>query len=503
MSNQGGFILLLTLVFMVVLTALVGALVFMVTYETRDVAIQADDAKLLNLAEAGVQRALRAIRDDVLTFTQTGVADLRGNTTSGTAGNANQRNRVRYFNESGGTLSIDASGDGTYVILSDLDLNYLGTRIKNVSIGCRYCKSSGGGNNPSLEILYTTDGAFPQAGNSSFTTVVSSSSYNAEPYIVLDITADRAWTWSIINSPDFQIRAFGFNSNNRNVQTDYLFLQVTYEIDTNTEPWHTGSYDSFPISLGGGTIESISIADEAAKAHLNYASQTLLRYLMEERGIASGTADALATDIVAYRSGKFFDSVAELQQVTGMTSAYYDLIKDYVTVYSFINTSATRPSGSRAPININTASQEVLEAVFDALSLGAGDAASLATDIISTRASAPFTCFYSSDSAVTTDFYDFVTSRAYLSTSGNPSEQDRVLDSADASPLVPIDGSADYDNPATEFCYDGNAFKVESLADIQGRGFRVKTVLGDDGSHTFATFIGDTTNVGYRQENFE
>ncbi|MFH1779010.1 MAG: helix-hairpin-helix domain-containing protein [Candidatus Omnitrophota bacterium] len=490
--------MILTLIFMLVLAVMAMAMAYFITTETRGIGFQLDDTKALYLAQAGVERALREIRDDVLTTTQTGEADLRGNTTSGTAENATRRDYVRYFDE-GRILTLDSAGAGTYVILSDYDLNYLGTRIKNVQIGCRYGKNKGGGADPSLEILYTTNGTFPQPGNSSFTTVVSSTSFNASPFIVLDITGDRTWNWSVINSPNFQIRARGFNSSNRDVQVDHLFLQVTYEVDTNTEAWHTGTYATFPISLGDGTIQSVSIADEAEKVHLNYASQPLLRYLMEERGIASGTANTLATNIVNYRASNWFNSVEEVQRVTGMTAAYYNLIKDFVTVYPFINTDATRPSGSRAPININTAPREVLEAIFDPLGIKASDVVSLATDIINTRATTPFTCFYSSDTNVTSDFYDFVDTRSYLSTA----ERNKVLDNADASPLVPVPGFGGFNAVTTEFCYYTDAFKVESVGKIGDINLRVKNILKDDGNRLLSTYVGDTTLTGYWKESYE
>lgn len=496
--RSSGFAMILALIFMVVLAVMVMGMAYFIATETRGIGFQLDDTKALYLAQAGVERALREIRDDVLTTTQIGVSDLRGNTTSGTAGTASAMNRVRYFNE-GAILTLASAGAGTYVILRDYDLNYLGTRIKNVRIGCRYRKSSGGGTNPRLEILYTTNGVFPEAGNSSFDAVVSSTSYNNQPYIVLDITGDRVWSWSIINSINFQIRARGYNSSNRNVRIDYLFLQVTYEIDTNTEAWYTGTYASYPITLGDGTIQSVSIADEAGKVHLNTASQSLLRYIMQERGIPSVDAMKLAADIVDYRTTNWFDSIEEIQQISDMTPAYYDLIKDYITVYPFINASATRPSGARAPININTAPREVLEAIFDGLVLGATDPASLATDIINTKATTPFTCFYSSDSTITSDFYDFVNTRGYLTAT----ERNRVLDNADASPLVPVAGAPAINAETTEFCYYTDAFKVDSIGKIGDINLRVKNVLKDDGSRLLYTYVGDATPTGYWKESYE
>lgn len=492
--TDDGFILLLTFILMLTLVLLGGALLYMITYESRDTAIQFEDAKLINLAEAGLQRAQRAIRDDVLSSTQSGTAYLRGADTTGSV-SVDNVSRIRYLGESSGSATINNNADAA--LLMTFDANYVNARIVSVYLGVRASRASSGGG-ATLQASYTTNGAFPQAGN----TVLTQALTTSLAYYSANISSDRSWTWADIMSSNFILRAVR-TAGASNINLDAIYLIVTYEIDTNTESWYTGGYASFPIALGEGTIQSVSIAAEQGKVHLNTASQSLLRYLMEERGIAGATANTLATNIVNYRSVNNFDSVEELQQTSGMTSAYYDLVKDYVTVYSFINSYAQRPSAGRAPININTASREVLEAVFDSLSLGASDPASLATDIINARASAPFTCFYSSDSSVTTDFYDFARGRSYLGTSGNPDEQDRVLDNADASSLVPVPGSAGYTAQTTEFCYDVSSFKLESLADINGRRYRIKTILGDDAAHTFTNYSGDASASGWRRENFE
>ncbi len=491
MFQNRGFILLLVFIFMVILTALVGAFLFITTYESRDLGVQVEDVKLLNLAEAGVQKALRVIRDDVLSTTQTGTADLRGADTTGSVSIDNVEN-LRYIDN---LLSL-INNNNDIAQVSVFDSNYSNAHIVSVFLGVRAQLASGG--SADIQVSYTTNGVFPQAGN----TVLTQGLTGTLTDYYVDITSDRVWTWSIILNPNFIVRAVRPSAGAR-INLDALYLRVTYEIDTNTESWYTGSFASFPISLGSGAIQSISIVAEQGKVHLNTASQTLLSYLMQEFGVAAGTANTLAANIITYRTTNPFDTVEELQQVSGMTSAEYNLIKDYVTVYSFINSNTFRLTGARAPVNINTASSQVLEAVFDALTLGATDAASLAADIISFRASTPFTCFYSSNAAVTTDFYDFVLSRVYLSTTGDPDEQDMVLDNADASSLVSVSGSTGFNGVTTEFCYDTNSFKVDSLADISGRRFRIKTILADDGAHIFTTYSGDTTQLGYRAENFE
>ena len=119
---------------------------------------------------------------------------------------------------------------------------------------------------------------------------------------------------------------------------------------------------------------------------------------------------------MTYRGSNLFDTVEEVQNVSGMTTAYYDLIKNYVTVYSWVNPNVQRTAGSRAPININTAPVQVLEAVFDPLGLGATDPATLASAIITRRATTPFSSMISSNPADTSSgFARFLdTQTAYL-----------------------------------------------------------------------------------------
>jgi len=482
-----------TYIFLVILTVIVGTLAFMATHETRDIGAQIEDGQMIYLAEAGAERAMREIRNDYTTSTQTGTATIRGATaTAGGAGVSNVT-RISYVDDSNATISSSAAT--ATANLTVFDANYTNTRIVSVSLGARASRDTGG-TGATLELSYATDGVFPSA-NTKLTVALPNSTTLVN--YSQDITADRSWTWSTIMSSNFTLRAIR-TAGNRDLRLDAIYLIVTYEIDTGTEAWSTGSYQTYPISLGKGTIQSVSIIAEQGKVHINTAPQALLRFLMEEYGTVSATANTVATNIVSYRTSNNFDSVEELQQVTGMTSTIYNAIKGDVTVYSYINTYAQGPAGSRAPVNINTASRQVLEAIFDPITFNnASDITNLANDIIVQRATAPFTCFYSSDSSVTTDFFDFERSLSYLSNA----EDDRVLGNADASLLVPRQGGSSEDALTTEFSYDTNAFYVQSLADIGGRRFRIKTILGELGNKTFTNFAGDTTSTGYRQENYE
>ena len=482
MRNNKGFVLLLTFIFMTILTVFTGALIYMTTADMKNAASQSDDVNLGSLADAGIDRAHREIRDDYLTTTSTGAADLRGADTSlsvslGSPGN------MRYIDTSNAAINADTD----QAILRTFDSNYTNTRIMSVEIHVRAARA-GAGTGATMQIDYTTDG-------STYTIVIT----QALTTTMTDYSATVAAlaSWSTMMSSNFRLRAIR-TAGDRNINIDAMYLRVTYSIDTLTEPWATGSYASFPIVLGNGTIQSVTITDEESKVHLNYASQPLLQDLLTNLGVAS--AAIKATNIVNYRGALLtnpFDSVEELQQVTGITASDYSAVKNYFTVYSFVNSNVYRPTGPRAPVNINTAPFEVLKALFDSLGLEAGDSTSLANDIITFRNSTPFTCFYSSSSA--TDFYDFVNGISYLTAD----ERNIVLDNCDPSSLIPVSGYAGYNCTTTELCYASGIFYAEALSQLGARKFRVKTLIGNDGSHAFTTYTGDTTASGWRKENFE
>ena len=282
--HKSGFILITILLFFVLLVSLVAVYLFIATTEMRQAGNALDYAKALALAEAGINRGIREIRDDVLTTTQTGVADLRGFLTVVIQGEVIGPDNVRYFDEGEyADLEPNISGTpiGSSMTLSYFDRNYLGTRIERIQLGVRYKRGGSAGRNPRLEVLYTTNGTFPQVGNRSIRAVVNSDTYGTPR--LRDITNDPNWNWAggseavwqQINSSNFQIRARAYlnRDTDRRVHIDYLFLKVEYEIDSNSETWYQGFNN---IALGDGEIESVSIIDESGKVNINYASRSNL-----------------------------------------------------------------------------------------------------------------------------------------------------------------------------------------------------------------------------------
>ncbi|MFA6320375.1 MAG: helix-hairpin-helix domain-containing protein [Candidatus Omnitrophota bacterium] len=472
MNNKRGFILLLTFVLMVVLTFLVGALMYMVNASTKDAIYQIEDYGMLNVADAGVQYVNKML-DDGNFYHQNLKADLRGATASGTASHTS---RMCYVDGSYSTVANNTA------ILQGFDSNYAGISIDAVYIVAKAGRQTGG-SGATLQVSYSINGV---TGATKLTQALPNSTNLVEytKYV-------SGLTWSDILNGNFTLTATR-TAGNRNIYLDALYLRVRYSAHS-PEVNFSDSFSS--VGFFTGTMSS-----EDRKVHLNTASQSLLSYLMQELGISSSAANTLADNIITYRTVKPFDSVEELQQVEGMTTTNYNLMHDYVTVYTFINPYVQRTTGARAPININAASLQVLKAVFDPLGLGTGDAASLANDIVNSRPTY-FTCFYSADSTVTTDFYDFVRARTYLTAA----EQNKVLDNADASLIVPVSGAAAFNCATTEFSYGTSVFEINllSYAPSSPRMIRIQEMLGGDKNRKLTTYYGDPAPAGYRRETFE
>lgn len=126
-----------------------------------------------------------------------------------------------------------------------------------------------------------------------------------------------------------------------------------------------------------GSPLRIHVVDESGKVDLNQADARLLEQLLRVRGVPEETAPRLAAAILDWRDADSlsqpqggaedpdyasagleygakdapFESIAELQQVLGMTPEYYDRIAPYLTLYS----GRTLPDASFAPGPVLTA----------------------------------------------------------------------------------------------------------------------------------------------------
>lgn len=470
----------------------------------------------LYLAEAGIERGIRAIRDDTIAHQITNPAAagycvtpiLDGYNTYPVLDDANGINysRALFY----GTTLTDTTAyyctlyatAGANVQVYDFQQRYnlLGTPIIGMEIGIRAIKSGTGTADPIVQLQYTLNGGSSWTDVGSPITVIGTS-FGAPVFTTMSVTP----TWNDLmaaGGSNFRIRALRTNAGDTNLYIDYLCIRVTLKTDSSAEPWFTtfknsdGTPITVNIALGNGVIETMPIDDEAGKVHLNYATQSLLRYLMDECGIADATSNTLATNIVTYRDTNWFDSIEEVMQVTGMTTAYYDLIENYITVYPWVNSNVQRPTGNRAPININTAPLQVLKAVFDPLAIGVGDAASLASAIITRRATIPFASMISSNSTLADPnsiyFARFLDAQAYLTAA----EGNTVKENCDASYYNETQTTSwtDGNVTTTEFCYCSTAYSVTARGRVENSFRQAKRVFEDDGTFNITALWGPTLN---------
>ena len=494
-NSQEGVSILIVIMAMLILSALGMAIVSMTGMENMIAVNMLDSSRSLYIAEAGNERGLRAVRDDISAEAQTGEPAKNGFhgipsvDASLCKGEGNVKNPDGVLEKEdksvcsllspppkGGPKKFAKKIDVSYVKVSDFQqaVNLLGGRINKVELGCRFRRTSGEG---TLKTEYQT-----KDGSGKTTAEWDSKSWTTK---YLDVTKDRTWKWETISDSSFEIKAdanpkvsFYGSSPSVEYEVDYLFLRVTCEVDASTEPWYstwrnqdeTGSPKTVSLMLGKGGVTQMPVYDESEKVNINYANKTFLKSLLKICGV-SGDTKTIAQKICEYRKKNMFDTIEEIKQVSGLTESDYEKIRDYITVYSWINTAVQRPTGSRAPVNVNTASQVVLEAVFTSM-ISQKAAAELASYIVKYRTGAPFTCMYSSDPDVKTSFAYFIDNQCPFLIE---LQRQKVKENADAS--------AKYWNgnkvTSTEFCYASKVFSVVSTGTIENSSRTVKRVFED------------------------
>ena len=154
--------------------------------------------------------------------------------------------------------------------------------------------------------------------------------------------------------------------------------------DARTNFSYNDNVSSITASPSGITGNyAVLVVDEQRRINLNNANRQLLKNLLGDANYTR--ADA----IITARTVKAFNTKDEVKLVSGVGQITYNAIKDYATVNSYADPSAS----NRSPVNINTASDKALESVLVGVSDGtnptAANVASLITDIKNGRPFSP------------------------------------------------------------------------------------------------------------------
>jgi len=403
-------------------------------------------AQALASAESGVDVGMRAVRDNRLAAVQSNDPSANGyaltpaldfSARTGAVGGSGDPESVKTCERTdAGSYMLRKNGESVAAGGCADAVNYAGARLEDVAVECVVRRVPGGGSWPLMAVEYSADGGASWK-------LIGEQMVKDESFQAVRMQVPQKLSWKTIlgrGGQDFKVRVRNTGEAG-GVAVDYLCLRATVRTDANTAPWHTRSYIRLPARLPGGAVRDICADDESGKVNINTASQPLLKALLLEYGVSEGTASALASALVSYRSSHTFRSVEEVLAVPGMTPEIYGarmadpgsgtrLLRDDLTVFSWINRLASRSAGVQAPVNINTAPEHVLRAVLRPLELDTDEYRRLAADIIARRKTQPFGCVYASNPDCDPySFYAFLKGLAYLT----PQEVSAVMENADLS----------------------------------------------------------------------
>ena len=221
--------------------------------------------------------------------------------------------------------------------------------------------------------------------------------------------------------------------------------------DFNASPVNAwGSISGSMTSSGVVSTYAIRISDTASRININDTNpnlRTMLKDLVAVLGSPLVASDGDA--IVDSRPAQGYLTKEEIMMHAGLSSEKYNKIKDCITVESYIDEDsedASPPTATastyqrKAPVNINTASSEVLQAVLISI-IGRQKAQSLADAIITQRDSVPFKSWNGLANAG--GFDDFI-ENAVTSPALTTADKSAIKDNANPNRIKPLTYSTDF-----------------------------------------------------------
>lgn len=168
--------------------------------------------------------------------------------------------------------------------------------------------------------------------------------------------------------------------------------------DYPAEPWYSGYGDTSLLNSRGSY--NVTIIDCNRQIYINDTNPNLSAILANLNAVLGSPLTAAdISQLIANRPAIGYTTKEEIKRTfTGSASQIqnkYSAIKDYITIYAFVDPDVISPTHPypavpRAPINVNTASRQVLIAVLTGVSDGVNsisstEAASLADYLIGGR----------------------------------------------------------------------------------------------------------------------
>ena len=260
---------------------------------------------------------------------------------------------------------------------------------------------------------------------------------------------------------------------------------------------------------------SLDVTDTASQININDPNPNLKNILENIAAIiGSPLAAGDGNAIVNGRPSGGYITKEQLMEYAGFDRAKYEAIKDYITTDSYIDPDSDDsthgpPYSPKSPVNINTASEQVIRAVLTGV-VASDKAQSLASAIISYRSSNPFLSWSQFDNFIDT---------AVISPS---------LDSTDKS-NIKLNANPNRTKPGvftTDFCFHPSGYcEIKSTGssgiDVNGDGdlddaqdkvnsrktvtslIKIYGILGQTTKEQFQGNDGDTVPVAFKVNTFD
>jgi type II secretory pathway component PulK len=227
-------------------------------------------------------------------------------------------------------------------------------------------------------------------------------------------------------------------------------------VDSDTSNDYFRSFSDATL-LSSKAQYSVTAADCSSRINLNDTGNSNLNQVLAYLPGINSLANANA--IITYRNtlpGNIFATKDQLRQVSGIN---YDDAEKYVCIKSYIDHST-----NRSPVNVNSADQAVLKAVFAYVLSDSAKADTLAADIVNNKRADPFDDW--------NEFDAFIDSRAYLNATDISNIKINSNPNRDKSLIT---------NSTTELCFcAGGYFEITSTGTLYATPSQVVSIASKE-----------------------
>ncbi len=471
LQNQHGISILLAVIALMMLSALGLGILSLTTTESLTATNLHDHTYALYLAEAGIERAINAVKNvSVSGNTYNAAADPYYQFNHDDSNPLDTSSPNETWDHGSNSCLVGSNADDTVTIYKDKRMNVTGffdfqqSEIQEATLTGPIdiiVRGKWEGGTPRLRVSLCVGDSTDCSSKSDYSELYTKTLTILWPFWANYGDSDplcsgscSSWTWDDLANLWIMVEDVS-SSSSAKIEIDQVYIKFPRRIDTTSSQFSGWTYDagqsaylSGAITLDKGSVETQIVAPSSAASaiNVNYVNENLMDALCEVTGITSSSRQSQIYNSI--ESGRPYTSMQAVEdQLTddGLDS-FYATIENHLCVTSPVTTdiflndnNSPHASGqtSRPPININSASQTVIHAILEGITdIGTSDSQTLAQDIVDHRTNnGPFSCITSSSYGINS-LHNLVISMTDGS-SGNylgTCDWGEVMDNADPSP---------------------------------------------------------------------